>query len=423
MLSTASNVIEQKNGYWKKPTPSTPVPSQARDGFWFLLVVAYLFIEYVRPMDYFGFLKLIRPGMMVDILLIISWVTLKDLNLLHLFKNSGQTEFVWAFILLLACYIPFATNNYWAYIYTLSVLKYMPFFLSAILFINSFDRLRRFFDIWVLLSVYLAIMGILGKGIGGSDFLGDENDFSLLMNMMLPFGFFLFMYERNNFKKILYLGSSLLEVISVVASSSRGGFVGLVAVFTVLWLLSPRKIASLLLVGVLVGVLYYSANEKYWDRMSTIQNTQEGTAKLRIDSWKAAWEMFKDKPLGVGGGNFPVQFPEYQGEAFSRGMYGREAHSLWFTLLSELGIIGVIIYTVLLFYNLKDLFQMKRLKNEVDDDLRFAAYLSMAFMASFIGYFASGTFLSVLYYPHYFYFTALIVATKHLVDQRLAIKI
>ena len=129
--------------------------------------------------------------------------------------------------------------------------------------------------------------------------------------------------------------------------------------------------------------------------------------------------MFLDNPLGVGGNNFQVRFEEYQSGWFQRGMWGRVAHSLWFTLISELGIIGIIIYFRLLYYNLKDIFVLKKIKASSNDELRYLHYLSLAFITSFVGYFVSGTFLSVLYYPHYFYVTAMIVASRNLLEKQL----
>ncbi len=386
----------------------------ADDSFWFFLTVIYLIIEYGRPMDTIPGVGLLRPGMIVSILLALSWILRGNIAE----AKSRQTMMMVLFIFLLAVYIPFARNNFFAYKQTNAMLLYMPFFLSAIIYINSFNRLKKFFNIWIFLMIYLSIKGIMGKGISGSSFLADENDFSLLMNMMLPFGYFLFMYEKDFKMKIFYLSSSLLAVVSVVASSSRGGFVGLLVVLLVIWLFSPKKVTALILVGLLSMVLYYSADTKYWDRISTATKTEEGTAKERLDSWTAGWNMFKDNPLGVGGMNFLVRFPEYQPESMQRGMWGRAAHSLWFTLLPELGIFGVLIYGLLLSYNLRDIFRLKKLKNETDTDYRYAYYLSLAFIASFAGYFASGTFLSVLYYPHYFYMTAIIVATKNLVGKK-----
>ena len=42
-----------------------------------------------------------------------------------------------------------------------------------------------------------------------------------------------------------------------------------------------------------------------------------------------------------------MHFPEYQGERFKKGMWGRVAHSLWFTLLPETGVLGVVIFLAL----------------------------------------------------------------------------
>ena len=123
--------------------------------------------------------------------------------------------------------------------------------------------------------------------------------------------------------------------------------------------------------------------------------------------------MFLDNPFGVGGNNFQARFPEYQSPEFKKGMWGRVAHSLWFTLIPELGLAGIFIYMSLLYYNLKDIFFLKGISIKTDDnpDLRYLHSLSLAFIASIAGFFASATFLSVLYYPHYWYFTGILVAT------------
>ena len=121
--------------------------------------------------------------------------------------------------------------------------------------------------------------------------------------------------------------------------------------------------------------------------------------------------MFIDNPLGVGGNNFQVRFPEYQSKIFKRGMWGRVAHSLWFTLISELGIFGILIFFMLLYYNVRDIIFLKNFRLDNREDLKYLNVLSLATFASFAGYFASGTFLSVLYYPHYWYLTAILVAS------------
>lgn len=380
----------------------------------FAITVLFLVFEYGRPQDTIGLIGTLRlPGIVTALMIILCFNSRR----LHM-AASPQTSRMLLLLFLFALHVPFAHNNFMAYTRTEGFLFFLPFFSSAILFVDSFDKLRVFMKCWIFLMTYLALKGILGHGIAGSSFLEDENDFSLLMNMMLPFGVFLFAYEKKIKTKLFYLIASLLCVASIVSSSSRGGFVGLIAVLVVVWLASPRKVSSLVLVAVLALGVYVVADQSYWNDMSTITNTEEGTAKERTDSWHAGWDMFKDYPFGVGPGNFAVRFQEYQPASFKRGMWGREAHSLWFTLLPELGIPGVLLYLSLIRVNLRDLWYLKNLSTDRDSH-RFAYFLSLAYMASLAGYFVSGTFLSVLYYPHYWYLTAMIVATRKVIDRDL----
>lgn len=377
----------------------------------FFFVILFLVLEYGRPQDHLSAIGAIRPTLILTFILVIAWFRSGKFHL----AASPQIFHMVLMLFLLAVHVPFSTNNFYAYTVTLGFLLLFPLSISIVLFVNTLETLHAFMKWWNWLAIYVAINGILGHGIAGSSFLSDENDFSLLMNIMIPFALCLFVYERKRTMKLFYLTSSLLCVVSIVMSGSRGGFLGLMAVLGVIWLASPRKILSLIMVAILVLGIYVSADQKYWNRIGTIEDTDEGTAKQRIDSWQAGWDMFKDNPLGVGPGNFPVRFPEYQPDSFSRGMWGRQAHSLWFTLLPELGIPGMLIYLSLLRLNLRDLWYLRRLYPKSEKQ-RFSYFLSVAFIASLTGYFVSGTFLSVLYYPHYWYLTAMIVATRKIVD-------
>jgi len=90
--------------------------------------------------------------------------------------------------------------------------------------------------------------------------------------------------------------------------------------------------------------MYFFAPPTYWNEMKTIQTegSEKGTGKERVESWKAGWRMFLDHPIiGVGALNFGVWFAEYFPER-SHMMWGRVAHSLYFTLIPEMGIIGTL---------------------------------------------------------------------------------
>jgi hypothetical protein len=388
------------------------VSDVAASRYGFALVILFLVIEYARPQDIFGVLGALHVSWVIGAMMVVGWYQSRNMRM----ASSVQTAGVCLFLVLLALHIPFALNGFRAYTVAQGLLFDLPFFISILLFVDNFERLRTFFRWWSLVAIYLGVMGLLGGGIGGSGFLADENDFALLMNMMLPFVLCMLIFERQLAMRLVYLAGSLICVASVVTSNSRGGFVGLIATLAVFCLASPRKLLSLVLATVLGIGIYSVADQKYWDRISTIQATDEGTAKERTESWQAAWDMFLDHPLGVGPGNFPVHFPEYQPESMRRNMWGRQAHSLWFTLLAELGVPGVAIYAWLLSVNTRSIWQL-RYAGDVskENSNRYFGYLlSVAFFASLTGFFVSGTFLSVLYYPHFFYLTALIVVSQRI---------
>jgi O-antigen ligase len=398
--------------YRDKMEENLPAPYDRR---WFVFLIIYLIIDYGRPQDVLP-IGIIKPGMLVVIILLLFVLFSGRFR----FANSAQMTLIWSFIVLLGLHIPFAINNYLAYKTTKDMLLYMPFIISTIILIDRVELLKKLMLVLTVLMIYVSVFSMFRKGVGSGAYFADENDISLYNNTWLPFAYFLFLVEKNKIKKIIYAAGVIIGIIGVVISFSRGGFVGLACVFFIIWLFSPRKVLNLSIILLLAGIMYLSADQAYWTEMSTVTDTNESTATARFYFWDAAWQMFLDHPLGVGGNNFQVLFPEYQSQWFGRDMWGMVAHSLWFTLIPELGIFGIIIYFSLLFINLKDVFYLKRLrKDNEDEDLRYLYYISLAFLGSFAGYFASGSLISVLYYPHYWYLCGILVASKRIMNNIL----
>jgi putative inorganic carbon (hco3(-)) transporter len=387
--------------------------------FGFFLVVLYLAFEYGRPQDILPVIGELRPTWFIIPLMILSWPKSGGLRR----AKSPQVTLLLLMLALFAIHIPFAVNHYFAYQETQTLLLEIPYCVSLILFVDTPQRVLSLMRWWALLACYVAMRTILGHGVGGSAFLADQNDVSLLLNTMLPFVLCMLVYERRPMYRLAYLAFAVTCLVAIVTTASRGGFVGLVAMLAVMWWISPRKLLTVALLCLVMIGAYELAPQSYWDRVASITainlnpttlstDRDEGTAEGRLDSWRAAWSMFEDHPLGVGPGNFSVRFPEYQGQMFGgHGMWGRAAHSLWFTLFPELGIPGVILYALLFVANCRSLLHLLRLPNAQGEN-RLAALLPVAFLGGFAGFFASGTFVSVLYYPHYWYLTAMIVAIE-----------
>ena len=393
--------------------------------FGYAITVLYIIFEYGRPQDKISLIGILHPSMILSLLMFITLIIHGQCLRL---AASPQTSRMLLLLLLFALYVPFVVNNGRAFLATEVFFLDIITCLSIIVFVNTADRLRFFMKCWIWLMIYVAVNGLLGLGSAGSSFLQDENDFAHLMDMMLPFSIFLFLYEKNKKTRLLYLVASCLGLASIVASFSRGGFVGLVAVAFVLWLQIPRKVLVLALTSIILLIVInvpithpgtVRANSTFWQEMTSISSGDDYNKDSRLELWKSAWEMFKDNPLGVGPNNYPVRLPEYQTAYFGdKIMWGKLAHSIWFTLLSELGIIGVLLYFSLFLANMRDIKYLKTLSTDGSDIHRYAYFLSLTYTASLAGYCASGTFLSVLYYPHYWYLTAMIVATRKIIDSK-----
>ena len=106
-----------------------------------------------------------------------------------------------------------------------------------------------------------------GHGIGG--WMGDENDFCMVMNMAVPFGYFLLFSATGVAQKMKYLGFLGSFILAAMASLSRGGFFGLASVGVYCWYRSPKKLNALIVVVVAVVFMLVLAPATYWDEIAS----------------------------------------------------------------------------------------------------------------------------------------------------------
>jgi probable O-glycosylation ligase (exosortase A-associated) len=275
----------------------------------------------------------------------------------------------------------------------------------------------------VLCHVFIALYAIGHEGRGPGSFLGDENDVALALIVALPYAWFLAQCPGMSIaKRVLYLTSAAIIVLGAVSTTSRGGFLGLVVVALGMLILSPNKIRNLVLGVLFGGLVLTQIPQKYWDEMHTISvERPDESSNERLYSWRRSWEMFLDNPIiGVGAGNWGwrVQAYELTSGEFNiekmRPLRGRVAHSLYFTLLPETGIVGTAIYLGMVWMIARRLQRFRSLRNDHSDDpdWKTLVLLSRAMMVSLFGFLAAGAFISVLYYPQFWTLIGLVVALE-----------
>jgi probable O-glycosylation ligase (exosortase A-associated) len=403
--------------------------SKSRNRLAFFLILFYVFLEYGRPQALLPPLRFLHLSALTSVMLA-ALLFVRG-------KVRSQDRQTLLFVLLLGLMVvhgPIAVNNYWALMTFIAMSYNFIAYLSLVHFVDDEERFGKLVDVWIKVHVMVAVVGIVYEGRGAGGFLGDENDLCLVLNMVVPFAFFLAMSAPKKAKKIYYIALACFFLFVIILTKSRGGFVGLAATGTYCWWKSKRKVLSGAVVAVLALFMVLVAPPTYWDEVRSItdENTETnpyGTGSARYYQWNVAWEMFLDHPImGVGQGNFQwnvYSIEQELGLSFhQRSMAGREAHSLYFTLIPELGLIGIVLFGWMLLLTVKNLWYIQRSaaidKTPADGSLPFAS-LAMSLEAGLVGYLASGAFLSVLYYPNFWLLMGFTLSLRKILERRQGI--
>jgi putative inorganic carbon (hco3(-)) transporter len=128
----------------------------------------------------------------------------------------------------------------------------------------------------------------------------------------------------------------------VIISGSRGGFVGLIALYLCILYFSPQK-KMVLGLGVVALILFpMLTSEGYMGYMKTILGLFTGSADIsgssRTTGLRHGFEMLIRRPLlGVGPGCYPLARSSWFG-------WGLWAHNHYGELMGDLGVIGTVVW-------------------------------------------------------------------------------
>jgi probable O-glycosylation ligase (exosortase A-associated) len=301
--------------------------------------------------------------------------------------------------------------------------------LPSVTFLAERGRLSRFMRIWVGIQALTALVAIRSLGAGPGGFLLDENDLALSLAMGLPYAYFLSRSPlAGRLQRICCLTAAVMMAVGVIATNSRGGFLGLVgSALGILAYSKNRLRIAVLLCAVALAALPLMPSA-YLDRLATMNDPTDSTRVDRVYSWRRAWEMFENNPfLGVGAGNYPWRVAEYElkspeyNPSEGRLHGGRAAHSLYLTLLAELGLTGATVYGLMLLRTWRTIQSVIRGAHGATDQSAETIELALfarAMGASLIAFLTAGAFISVLYYPHYWYLIGFVVSVDRAIRKR-----
>ena len=278
--------------------------------------------------------------------------------------------FIWTFFsTMFGLALPEVAWDYWV-----RLAKIVTLFVFILLIIEK--RLHIDFFLWCLvlsIGFFAGLEGLKYIASGGGHriegfaghVLGDRNELAVALAMLLPICFYL-MREYGAKSKIIrlgFLGLITLIVVSIVGSGSRGGLVSLAAVGAYLFIKSKRKLLFAVLALVIGATLVGLISDEWFNRMDTIATADQDSSFMgRVVAWKMSFILAMKHPL-LGGGfkaleYFPVwsslstDFDKYpfffSGDALPDLYRGRAAHSIYFQVLGDQGIVGFFLFIAIL---------------------------------------------------------------------------
>jgi putative inorganic carbon (HCO3(-)) transporter len=263
--------------------------------------------------------------------------------------------------------------------------------------------------------------------------IGEPNYFAQILLIAVPLGLFRFSSERSLVLRILALGCTVLSIIGVVVTYSRGAAVALLLVglaIAYLWKIKPHYLViGLIGMVLLVGIVA----PNYVNRVMSIGDAQgfvsqdggkpkDKSLRGRAAENLAAIAVFLDYPLlGAGPGNFLKLYSFYAEDTgyfidHGTGTDERPAHNLYLNIAADVGICGLVAFLAIVGVQISRLLSLRARHPDQGSEI---VGLATSTLLSLLAYLFAGLFLSLAYQRYFWILMALISATTLIGEARL----
>lgn len=254
--------------------------------------------------------------------------------------------------------IPFAFWPSNSIAFCISFVEVVVFHLLMVGMLNSEERIRKFIVTMVALfgwlactSLFLYATGVrfFAMGIERAEGLtssgGDANTLGITLVTAMPLEILLMNKANSKWVRLLGLAVCIASVWTVVITGSRTSFFAML--FMVMLLLvahGKRTFKFIPLLIIAAPLLWLAVPQQYKARYETVDKLKEDDSyQNRLKSWQGGYQMFLHNPLtGVG----PDNYTNANGLKYwpEKPRHWLNAHSLFFKLIGELGVLGLITF-------------------------------------------------------------------------------
>jgi probable O-glycosylation ligase (exosortase A-associated) len=226
-------------------------------------------------------------------------------------------------------------------------------------------------------------------------YIGDNNDLALALVMTTPLIWYLVSLAHKKWLRYGAIALTVLTLAAAAGSYSRGALLAGGAMLSFLWLKSPNKGRTGVVLLLALPLLYLLMPEAWFSRMDSIGDyKQDDSAMGRINSWNMAFNIASHNLMGGGYRCFtPAVFRIWAPQPLNV----HAPHSIYFQVLGEHGFIGLALFLLFLFLSWRTGSRvLKFCKGK--PELQWASGLAAMCQVSLVGYIVGGAFLTLAYY-------------------------
>lgn len=271
-----------------------------------------------------------------------------------------------------------------------------------------------------LLAVYQYTHGIGLQMSGGilrvTGFSNNPNDFGISLLLLIPFSLGLIMKNKNPWLKITIFGLLCVYLLGILISFSRAVYLGLPLVLVLsVWKLmnKEKRLISAVLILILITIVLLFLPQQFWNRINSIIMTgADPSIWSRLDGDIVGLKMMMANPvIGVGIGRWQQEYwPIAYASPLIRTKSSSVPHNLFVEVGSETGVTGLILFSLLIFYALRELQQSIRIF-ERSGNVLLSIYAQSAGI-SLLGFLVSSMFISALHVKFVWILLGFIIALR-----------
>ncbi|MDR1821001.1 MAG: O-antigen ligase family protein [Oscillospiraceae bacterium] len=170
--------------------------------------------------------------------------------------------------------------------------------------------------------------------------LENPNVLAEYLDLIIPFTFAIAVTEKSKLIKLVSLGCLAAQLMALLYSYSRGGWIATIAAIAVFLIALDRRFVVLLVLGGIGGLALMPA--QYINRLMSVGNITDRSTLYRLYIWLGTIDMVKDGHWQIGIGVGETAFASVYRLYDYGGIVTPHSHNLFLQFITESGVLGLV---------------------------------------------------------------------------------